>query len=181
MISQQIIIEFTKGDAGAFGKIYCEYFSKAVSFAIYYVWDSEVARDIVHDVFVSLWENRENIDASRNIEPYIITSTKNRCINYLRDTLSRKKTRDVILQKNLEALESRSLEEVYMNDLQQFLRNTLSQLPAKTQEAFILNRFHNMSYEQIAAHQQVSLKNIEYRIMSALRVLRQQLKDFNNG
>jgi RNA polymerase sigma-70 factor (ECF subfamily) len=48
----------------------------------------------------------------------------------------------------------------------------------KTQEAFILNRFKHRSYEEISKIQAVSVKNIEYRMMQAIRLLRRDLLEF---
>ena len=55
---------------------------------------------------------------------------------------------------------------------------SLENMPEKTREAFVLNRFNNMSYKQIAELHGVSEKNIEYRIKRALRQLRLDLSEF---
>lgn len=184
VIDSRTISEFKDGSIKAFGQIYRAYSLSATRFAVRYVCNESVAQDIVQDVFISIWESRANIDPSRPIEAYIITSVRNRCINWIRETLNDRKTKDTIMGKmlkiSMEQLESRNpvIDDVLLCDLRENMDKALRMMPEKTREAFVLNRFNNMSYQQIAERQGVSEKNIEYRIMSALKILRTVLKDY---
>ena len=82
------------------------------------------------------------------------------------------------MRKNLEALCDASADLLLTNEFMKKFSDSLSKLPEKTQEAFILNRFKHCSYEEISKKQAVSVKNIEYRMMQALKLLRRDLIEF---
>lgn len=184
MIDSKTVMAFKDGDIEAFSLIYREYYAFAVKFAYRYVWDESIAQDIVQDVFISLWGARKNIDPSRQIEAYIMASVRNKCINWIKEELNKRKAKGNITNKvlkiGMEQLESRNpvIDTVLLEDLNRRMHEALNSMPEKTREAFMLNRFGNMSYQQIAERHGVSEKNIEYRIMSALRILRKALKNF---
>ena len=185
MLEADTIRKFIEGDLAAFEAIYCAYSPKATWFAVKYVCSEEVAKDIVHDVFLSIWDSRKNLNPDYPVEPYIMTSVRNRCLNYLRDNISKNKASDT-LQKRILRLKYESLQHtdgpafdaVLATNLRDKMYRSLEKMPEKTREAFVLNRFNNMSYKQIAELHGVSEKNIEYRIKRALRQLRLDLSEF---
>ncbi len=166
----------------AFEEIYLKFLNKVIYFAYHYLSDMNKARCVSHDVFLSLWENRASIEVEGNLQSYILTITKNKCINILRHNLVETKygtnSEKSFNRLNLDALNDSSADLLLTNEFMKKFKNSLSKLPSKTQEAFILNRFKHYSYEEISKIQAVSVKNIEYRMMQALRILRRELVEF---
>ena len=70
-----------------FEDIYLSYFSKMKHFAKEYVILDEDAENIVQDVFVELWENKEMLNMHMNLIAYLFTTIKNKCLNHLRHQL----------------------------------------------------------------------------------------------
>ena len=70
-----------------FEDIYLSYFSKMKYFAKEYVISEEDAENIVQDVFVELWENKEMLNMHMNLIAYLFTTIKNKCLNHLRHKL----------------------------------------------------------------------------------------------
>ena len=70
-----------------FEDIYLSYFSKMKHFAKEYVILDEDAENIVQDVFVELWENKEMLNMHMNLIAYLFTTIKNKCLNHLRHKL----------------------------------------------------------------------------------------------
>ena len=68
----------------AFEQLYNVHHKKIIYFAHCYIDDWEEARNIAHDVFISLWKRRETVDFDANLLPFLYTCTKNSCLNYLR-------------------------------------------------------------------------------------------------
>ncbi len=165
-----------------FEKIFELYYNSIVHFSFYYLNDYEKSREVAQDVFFTLWKN---IDAENITFSYILTIAKNRCLNVLRSeshhikysnvTRSAEKRKEI----NLYTLENTQIDSLLASsEIQRIMYETLDKMPSKTKEAFLLNRFENKSYDEIAEIQKVSRKNIEYRIMCALRLLRRALADF---
>ena len=61
------------------------YYEKLYLFAEKFIYDSDKAHDIVQDIFVRLWENAGKLDIKSSVKSYLFSSTKNGCLNYLRD------------------------------------------------------------------------------------------------
>ena len=66
-----------------FGKLFFEFKPRFIALAYRYVRDRETAEDLVSDSFMTFWEMHENLPADTNVPAYILTSVKNRCLNYL--------------------------------------------------------------------------------------------------
>ena len=67
-----------------YSKIYAIYFPKLVRFSQTYLHSQEDAENLVQDIFLYLWENREQIPSLGNMNAYLFTVVKNRCIDFLR-------------------------------------------------------------------------------------------------
>ena len=67
-----------------FGKLFFEFKPRFIALAYRYVRDRETAEDLVSDSFMTFWEMHENLPADTNVPAYILTSVKNRCLNYFR-------------------------------------------------------------------------------------------------
>ena len=72
-------------DKQVFEKLFKTFFPSLILFARKYLPDLDTAKEIVHNVFLNLWEKRETIDASKLLKSYLFTSVHNRCLNYIRD------------------------------------------------------------------------------------------------
>ncbi len=156
-----------------FEKLFRDYFTPLVWYSMKVVKDKDTAREIVHQVYVTLWEKSETIDFSKPVKPYLYTSVYNRSINYLRDhrkfTGEEKIDPDRFVQ-NTDALETQETEErIYA---------AIAELPAKTREIFELSRFENKKYKEIADELEISVKTVEARMSEALKILRVKLSDY---
>jgi RNA polymerase sigma-70 factor (ECF subfamily) len=152
------------------------YYSSLCYFAQKYVADMDACKEIVHNVFVLIWEKRSEFDFEKPAKSYLFTSVYNRCMNYLRD---RKKFIDhevseitpehsgVINQDHLESAE-----------LESQIWKVIRSLPEKCREIFMLNRFEEKKYAEIAQRLNISVKTVEAQMSKALKILREHLKDY---
>ncbi|MEA3477092.1 MAG: sigma factor, partial [Bacteroidota bacterium] len=72
-------------DRSDFESLFRNEFQGLVRFSMMYVKDFEVAREVVQEAFLTLWEKREEIDVSKSVKSYLSTAIRNRSLNYLRD------------------------------------------------------------------------------------------------
>ncbi|MCK9304115.1 MAG: RNA polymerase sigma-70 factor [Bacteroidales bacterium] len=158
------------------------YFHKIHFIAGHYLKNKEQAENVAQDVFTTLWEKRYEVDFSRPIFPYLTVLTKNRCFNILKNKKIQHKFRDKIqkesIQLKIDLLNSSSEEILFAKEREKLVMDSMDRMSDKIREAFLLSRFENKKYEEVAEIQQVSVKTIEYRIMSALKILRKDFKDF---
>lgn len=153
------------------------YFSPLCYFAQKYVADFDSCKEIVHKIFVGIWEKRDGFDFDKSPKSYLFSAVYNRCMNHIRD------------QKRLLVNSSQELTEE-IADLQAYSGNmeaselegqiwkVINSLPDKCKEVFILNRFRKKKYSEIAVQLDISVKTVETHMSKALKILRENLKDY---
>ncbi|HCC53276.1 MAG TPA: RNA polymerase sigma-70 factor, partial [Porphyromonadaceae bacterium] len=71
-----------------FTGIYVRYFPKLLRFARFYVLTEADSENIIQDIFADIWTNMQLFDGVRNMDAYLFTLVKNRCIDYLRNQVA---------------------------------------------------------------------------------------------
>lgn len=165
-----------------FQKCYKEHFNSVLSFVIRYCRDRETAENITQDVFTVFWEKIEEIDKSQNPIFYLYRVAKNKTVNHIRHEVVAGNFSSYVKKREAEiagkALDSLTLDEVKMDEVSTIVGRTLSSLNPKTAETFRLSRYAGMTNREIAKKMDVSIKTVEYRMMTALKILRSKLKDY---
>ena len=166
-----------KMDKQAFEELFRSFFPSLVLFAQKYVPDQDTAKDIVHNVFINLWEKRQQIDTGSPLKSYLFTSVHNRCLNYIRDQKKFDKD-DTIFQRTDSADFSDGVDWMEEHELEQRIFDGLQALPEKCREIFTMNRFDGLKYAEIAEKLGISVKTVETQMSKALKILREKLIDY---
>lgn len=155
-----------------FREIYDAHFEPVCRFLNYYTRDISVIEEVVQDVFVKLWEERETLEI-QYIKTYIYNAARNKILNELRDV----KNRNVLLENWAKReIENQQAEDcVDMNEFVQLLQASVETLPANCQEIFRMSREKNMSYKDIAAARDISIKTVEAQMGIALKRIREKM------
>jgi RNA polymerase sigma-70 factor, ECF subfamily len=140
------------------------------------VRDQDAAKDIIQDVFIKLWNNREKIDFGAQIKHYLFKATAHTSYNYLRAVKSRVTIdaqdglREFAAAEGEESAEYRELEEK--------VRHAIDRLPPKCRTIYVLCRHEGLKYQEIADTLGLSLKTVENQMGIALQKLRDDLKEY---
>lgn len=134
---------------------------------------ADTVEDLVQEVFFELWRKRHKLQINTSFRAYLRKAAVNKTLNYIRD--QRLKTIDVEkapepasrLTEVTEALEGR--------ELQQKIDEAIDELPERCRMVFVLSRFEEKSYKEIAAELDISVKTVENQISKALKHLRKAL------
>ncbi|MDR1723493.1 MAG: RNA polymerase sigma-70 factor [Tannerella sp.] len=172
---QELFEKVRMGDNAAYHEIYVRYYTSLCEFASQYINYSDV-KDIVQDLMMYLWEERENIIIESSLKSYLFSSLKNRCLNVIKKKQIREKAYSELyerLKREVAETPDVSIEELY-----KATRKAIEELPETYRETFQLHRLYDMSYRQLAERFNVSQKTIEYRMSSSLKILREKLKDY---
>lgn len=176
---------FPKTENATFSKIYRIYFPKLVRFSREYVVSTEDAENIVQDIFMYLWEHRDMLELLTNPNAFLFTLTKNRCIDFYRHkvrTESKKESLDALSEKELklkiEALQQFDENMFTVEDINTLLNKAIAHLPEKCRQVFILSRMEGMKHEEIAVQLNISVNTVQNHIVTALRKLKVELKDY---
>ncbi|MHC1775575.1 MAG: RNA polymerase sigma-70 factor [Lentimicrobium sp.] len=164
-------------DKERFEKLFRTEFKGLCYLAQKYVKDFDAAREIVQDSFISLWEKRTSIDASRPVKSYLTTVIHHKCHNYLRD--NRKFDTNLLQIENLLEISDDSGSDVLVEqELHQAIQSAIDELPEKCREVFLLNRYENLKYQQIADKLSISVKTVEAQMSKALQHMRIKLAGY---
>ena len=157
-----------------FEKIYNRMFNTLCNKAYRMINDADAAKDIVQNVFLRFWNMRDKLVINTTPDAYVYKAVINETLNYLD-----KKKRMVIVSGQNDALKIESgktpEEELRFNELQQKINNLLSKLPPRCRKVFILSRFEDMTYKEIAAFLQISENTVDNHIKKALSYFRKAL------
>jgi len=158
-------------------ELFKTYYSSLCYFAQKYISDLDSCKEIVHNVFVTIWEKREEFDFEKPAKSYLFTSVYNRCLNHLRN---QKKFISGTENNPVEFLGEKAVNEDHLEtaELESKIWSTINLLPEKCREVFIMNRFDGKKYGEIAEKLNISVKTVEAQMSKALRTLREHLKDY---
>ena len=168
-----------------FEDIYLSYFSKMKYFAKEYVISEEDAENIVQDVFVELWENKEMLNMHMNLIAYLFTTIKNKCLNHLRHKLVVQETASklqeeytISLRMNLDSLEAFDNNLFSDQDIEKIISRALDTLSEKCRIIFIMSKIEGKKQKEIAQELNISINTIETQMGIAYKKLRIELKDY---
>lgn len=169
---------------GDYEDIFKKYFLALKKYAQLFVQD-QAAEDIVQDILVFLWENRENIQIHTSLEAYLFRSVYQRCLSYIK--------RENILQKHLSQIEidlrheemsyfdsdqNEAIRKLFMNDLGKELNTAIDSLPNKCREVFEMSFLHDLRNKEISEKLHISVNTVESHITNALKALRSKLSRY---
>jgi RNA polymerase sigma-70 factor (ECF subfamily) len=163
-------------DVETFGRLYKTYYEALVRFAHNYLNDLEGSENVVQDVFFNVWKGRKQIDPEKSIKSYLYKATRNHCLKQIRHKQIRIKYLNMQVLNEIDE-ESPSAVLQY-KELEDAVKDAISNLPEKCYTVFSLNRFNNLSYKEIAEIQGVSVKAVEKQMTRAFKLLKKQLHIF---
>jgi RNA polymerase sigma-70 factor, ECF subfamily len=140
------------------------------------VRDKDVAKDIVQDVFLKLWKNREKVEWSDSIEGYLVRATSHTALNHLRDNKRIIRLGNGEEVKNV--LASPDSNELVFTEFESKVQEAIDRLPPKCKAIYLLSRNEEMKYTQIAEALEISIKTVENQMSIALQKLREDLKPY---
>lgn len=131
----------------------------------------ELAEDLVQDVFLQLWEKKDNIK-DETVRAFLFTVAKN---DFLKST--RRKKNDLKFRAGFfENTENKSPEYILeMKEFDEKLQRVISGMPEKCRTVFLMHRIDGMTYNEIAGTLKVTVKAIEKQMSKALSILNEKL------
>ncbi|BBL02803.1 DNA-directed RNA polymerase sigma-70 factor [Alistipes communis] len=167
-----------------FEHLYMTYKPRFLRIAQSYVRDAMTAEDLVAESFIQFLESRATVD-TEHIPAYLLSSVKNRCLNYLRDCKRHHEAHDKLrtsavrtLEQHLDILETTLPETMRYAEVSEIIERTLRGMPERTRRVFLAHRIENMSYKEIERLYGLSERQINYRLQTAKEQLRVALKDY---
>ena len=165
------------GDITAFEMLFRTYYQPLCNYAFTFLQDKEDAEEIVQSTFLLVWEKRETLAIRTSVKPYLYAMVRNACLNVIKH----EKIKQRFVGEEI-ALAQRSHDSVAQtvasNELEYRIKVAMEELPEQCRLVFKLSRFEELKYAEIAEQLSISVKTVENHMGKALKIMREQLKDF---
>lgn len=162
-------------NATRFEALFRLWYSPLCRYAFRMLGDKQEAEDLVQEVFVKIWDQKDNLDI-RFEKTYLFQAVHNAALNLL---TKRKKIKLVSDEDVINKEGSSNPEEIFQwMETEKSVELGLQALPTACREVFLLSRYEGMSYKEIALVLQISIKTVEAQMSKALKVLRRHILAF---
>jgi RNA polymerase sigma-70 factor, ECF subfamily len=159
-----------------FRRLFDEHFHQLVLSAFRYVNDYDQASDIVQDIFVKVWQNFDQIRHVSDLKGYLYKAVRNSSMNFLKHIKVRE--RFVVDFEQSGSSATQSHEDILTEEETKIrVHQAVNKLPDNWREAFVLSKYDQLKYHEIACEMNISEKTVEKYISKALHFLRKELID----
>jgi RNA polymerase sigma-70 factor (family 1) len=166
-----------KGEVSAFEQLYHALWTRLYSTAYNYVRDKANAQEIVQEVFIKLWQKRNDLREVNDIHAFAIRAVQFRIYDFFDNRKVEAKYIQHVAEHNERKIDNTHHLAEY-NETLQVIEREINELPSTTRNVFRLSRFEQLSNEEIASKLKISIKTVEYHITQSLKHLRLRLGNF---
>ena len=172
-----LVLQLKEGNKASYRVLYQKYAPRLFAFSRRYFISDEDAEEIVQEVFLRIWEKKENIDENQSFSSYVIQAAKHRIFNNFRKKVNEQAYLDFIMFGG-SVPSSFTEHEVEYRELFEKAENAIKSMPPKRQEIFRLSREQGLKNKEISEKLNISIKTVENQMGQALKYLRDQLSDY---
>lgn len=156
-----------------FEEVYKSHYKMLRNAAENIIGDKDASHDVVQEVFMKLWNKRQELDHILNIKAYLFKSVINTSLSWLENNKNKSPLPDLKLESG-----ASSDSGILARELETKIQAALNTLPPKCKAIFALSRFEGLKNKEIAEHLGLSLKTVENQMGIALKKMRDDLKQY---
>ncbi len=174
-LRKELFEKISKGDSISFRQFYDLYSKKVYHFSYYFIKSEEICQEIVSDVFINIWINKEKLPEVKNIEAYLYIITRNKAYNYLnKEENSPESISEISGEYHTD---SNNPEEILsVKELETIIQYSINKLPERCRIIFEMSRNEELTHRQIADILSISENTVHAQIVTALRKLHNSIK-----
>lgn len=172
-------------DITLFNGFFTENQQRFTQFAVTYIHDQSAAEDIFMETMMALWEKRHTLTIDVNLHAYVLTIIKNKSLNYLRhiysmqeDSMPMDDSMEWELSTQIATLEACEPQALFTQEIQEIIDEVLAGQSETTVRIFMLSRYENKPYKEIAEMMGMTTKGVEFHVSKVTKLLRVALKDY---
>ena len=170
-IDKALILQISKGDEYAFRMLFDQYRDKIFSIAWKITRVRSAGEDVVQEVFIKLWMNKEKLAEVENLNAYVNKITRNHILNNLRKVAYEQTFLEDLIKEQSVNTEKVS-DPVLYNELQNLVHRAIQQLSPQQKKVFQLSRTEGLKHAEIAAQLNISQSTVKDHMVEALRSIK---------
>jgi len=170
-LDNQMILDLKNGDTYALSKIYAVYAERIYCLAFKLLKDTGWSEDLVQEVFVKVWNHREQLEENMPIWPFLYTLAKRECLNKLRSIKRSQEAFERLLQY-VQDFSVSGEEHLINKELAAKIKECFNDLPLQQERAIMMSKVEGMSYKEISRELNISPNTVKNHVVQALKALR---------
>jgi RNA polymerase sigma-70 factor (family 1) len=174
---RELLEELKAGNELAFANLYNRYKQPLYAYTLKMVKDTDCAKDIVHDVFIKVYENQHKIASPDSFKSWIFTITRNQCFTYLKKSKNFSDLEEI--QNNAGPDEVSAV--IQNKERSDIIKGAMEKLKSEEKEAVILREYLDYSYQEIADIMNTTVSAIKAKLFKARKQLHEILKPSFEG
>lgn len=176
LTEQELLQQVAKGNELAFRQIFDAYHHLLGAYIFRLTGSMETAEEIVQDVFIKIWDNREELTEVRNLKAYLFVVSRNQALNALKKSLREKKHYQQ-WQTEQQVEEHLDSPEPLFNNQYRLLDLAINQLPPQQQKVYLLSRHERLKYAEIAIKMNISRETVKKYLQLAASSISSYLRE----
>ena len=172
------LLALKQGDEKVFESVFREFYAPLCLQARRYLVDSDVAEEVVQDMFFKMWERRDTLVINTSLGAYLSRSITNHALNYLKYQGHARKYQEFIGFKTYDNKAISPHDALVNLDLEKQLLSLIKSMPERRRMIFEMSRLEGLRYSDIAEKLGISVKTVEVQMSKALEFMRERLKDY---
>ena len=145
LTTQDLLIKLSGGDEVALQQLYYRYSAKLGRYIFNITKSKEIAEEVVQDVFLKIWNNKDNLVYSSNFDGYLFIVSRNHALNCLK-----KEIRKRVIEEKWQQEADLIVEEKDPDILHLILDEAIAGLPPQQKTIYLLSRHQKLKYQEIA-------------------------------
>ena len=179
LLDFELIRKIKEGDKIAFEILFYIFHNQLYNYAVTFVKRKDIAEEIIQETFIKLWDIRYTLDETLSVKSFLYRCVHNQCLNYIRNMQIDKRLTAAYIDEikyRFQIIDSEPMDDWFdeneMDRLNLKIHQIIDELPGQCREIFILSRFKNLSYQEIADTMFLSINTIKTQIKRALQKIR---------
>jgi RNA polymerase sigma-70 factor (ECF subfamily) len=163
-----LIAGIKRDDYACCNQLFMRYYSRLCAYVFNLTRNYSASEDVVQELFIRLWINRQKLEINENISGYLYRASKNAALNYMRAEKSRQKSIQNMPEQEWQSDES-LIEQI---EFSAALNRCIGQLPERSRDVFMKSRFEGLKQQEISDQLGTSVKTIKNQIWKSLQFLK---------
>src|SRR5690606_22687019 len=173
--NRQLTKDLKNGNKAAFNTLFYTFEPRLYAYVVKLTRNPEDAKEVVQEVFLKVWEKRENIDLQFSFDSFLYTIAKNLVYNKAKHNAYYFAYKEYVWLNGCKE-ENFTENMVHFNELEKLIKSTCMQLPPIQRKVFMLSRIEGLSNKEIAEQLNTSISNVKNHIYKALLFLKKQIR-----
>lgn len=172
------LLALKNGDEQVFESIFREFYAPLCLHARRYLIDSDIAEEVVQDMFFKMWDRRDSLTINSSLAAYLYKSVTNHALNYLKYQKHIQKYQEYVGFRTDDNVSISAHDALVNSDLEKELLRLIKSMPERRRMIFEMSRHEGLRYNDITEKLGISVKTVEVQMSKALEFMRNKLRDY---